>query len=395
VPAYLGASMSSGGSFTSVRSNPNLALAVSAVYGCVSLLANTVAMQTLYGYRKSSEVPTKLATQPTLLTNPFGNMTQSQWLHQFVYSMAMRGNFVGRIVDRDGYGYPRQIQPLNPDAVTYDDSREGTPWSVMTRAGRKVDLPEEDVFHVPAMTPTGEVVGLAPISWAAASLDISRSATKFAGDYLANGGIPKAVVQSDQQVTQSQAQTIKDRLIAATQRRDPIVLGDGLTYTQIQIKPNEAQFLETIAATDTQIARFFGVPPAMIGAPEGSSMTYSNREQRALDFMVFGVGFFLKRIEDSLSSVLPVQQFVKFDLSELLRTDVETQARVNVQYVAGHVKAPSEIRTLLGMPPMTEAQKTETGLVPLEVTPAGTPKSMPGVTSIPNDPDAAKEAQGA
>lgn len=391
VPPFYGAPAAGSQSFMSVRANPNLALAVSAVYGCVSLLANTVAMQTLYAYRKGPEVPLKLPTQPKILVNPFGTMTQSQWLHQFVYSMAMRGNFVGRVVGRDGFQFPTQIQPLNPDAVSYDEMRDGSPWTLQGRDGRKVEIPLDDVFHVPAMTPTGEVLGLSPIAWAAASLDVSRGATQFAGDYLQGGGIPKAVINSNQQVTQPQAQTIKDRLLAATMRREPVVLGDGLTYTQIQVKPNEAQFLETIAATDTQIARFMGVPPAMIGAPEGSSMTYSNREQRALDFKVFGVGFLLKRIEDALSSVMPQQQYVKFDLSELLRTDVETDTKVDVQLVAGHIVAPSEIRTKRGMPPMTQAQKEESELVPLQVTPAGTPKALPGVTKVPNDPNAGQQ----
>jgi HK97 family phage portal protein len=394
IPAYPGAGVGSTSS-VSVRSVPDLALAIGAVWACVGLHGNTISQMPLEAYRKGPEVPEKLATQPQILVKPFGSMTQSQWLHQLVYSLLLRGNGFGRITERDGMGFATQIQLLHPDAVTVEQNDDGSlKYLLATRTGQKT-IPTYDMWHILGMTPPGGLVGLSPIGWAAATLDLSRGAQKFAGDYLQGGGIPKAVVQSNQQITQTQAQTIKERLVAATRNREPIALGDGLTYQQIQIKPNEAQFLETIGATDTQVARFFFTPPAMIGAPEGSSMTYSNREQRALDFRVFGVGFWMKRIEDAFSTLLPARQYVKFDESVLLRTDVETDAKVDVQLVAGHVVAPSEIRTKRGMAPMTAAQKEESGLVPLEVTPAGTPKAVPGVTSIPNDPNASKEAPSA
>ena len=37
-------------------------------------------------------------------------------------------------------------------------------------------------------------------------------------------------------------------------------------YKPLSIKPEESQFLQTIAANDGQIARFYGVPAAKIGA---------------------------------------------------------------------------------------------------------------------------------
>jgi HK97 family phage portal protein len=375
VPPYLGAEGDGGGSLSS---SPGLALQVSAVWACQSLLANSVSMLHLDAFREGPQVPVKLPKQPQILVNPSGNMTQSQWLHQIEMSLTGRGNFFGLVSARDGYAYPTQIDPINPDRVDVRQDDDGRLlFKVRLGKGVSRDVPSADMFHILGLTEPGGVVGLSVLQMAARTISLARSAQKFSSDFFDGGGIPKAVVQSNQQIDQSQAKTIKDRLMAATRNREPITLGDGLTYTAIQVKPEEAQFLATQAYTDTQIARFFGVPPAMIGAPEGSNMTYSNREQRAIDFLTFGVGFWLRRIEDAITSILPANQFVKFDTSALLRTDVETQAKVHVQYLAGKALAPSEVREDLGRPAMTDAQKAEADLVPLTITPLGGAKALP------------------
>jgi hypothetical protein len=81
----------------------------------------------------------------------------------------------------------------------------------------------------------------------------------------------------------------------------------------ISLRPDESQFLETQQANISEIARFFGIPAEMVGGKTGSSLTYANVEQRSLDFLTYGVAFWLKRIEDAFFDLLPQPQFVKFD----------------------------------------------------------------------------------
>ena len=56
-----------------------------------------------------------------------------------------------------------------------------------------------------------------------------------------------------------------------------------------------------------------------------------------------------------------------------------------MQYIAGRVIAPSEVRAVLGRPPMTEAEKEESNLVPLTITPMGNPKALPELKVPPGD----------
>jgi phage portal protein BeeE len=71
-------------------------------------------------------------------------------------------------------------------------------------------------------------------------------------------------------------------------------------YTPIQVSPEESQFLATQQANVAQVARYFWIPPEMVGGSGGNSMTYANVEQRSLDFLTYAVSFWLKRIEDAM-----------------------------------------------------------------------------------------------
>jgi HK97 family phage portal protein len=236
---------------------------------------------------------------------------------------------------------------------------------------------------MPGMTMPGMKLGLSPISYGAATMGVDLSSRKFANDFFEGGGIPKAVLTTDQKVDQTQAKTVKDRLMAAFRGREPLVLGAGLKYEMISVKPEESQFLKTQEANVAQIARFFGVPPEMVGGSGGHSMTYANVEQRSLDFLTYSLAPWLKRVEDALSPLLPNPQYVKFRVEDLLRTDAHTRAQVDMFQIAAKVKTPTEVRDGYGLPPMTDAQKAEANMVPLGIGPLGRPTALPGLNTPP------------
>jgi HK97 family phage portal protein len=375
---------------------PNAALQVPTVWACVSLLANAVSMLQLETFRVSNGIPTRV-TDPLLVKSPAAGMTQSEWLHMVMVSALMRGNAYGIKSGLDGNLRPTQIEILNPDLVRVKvDDATGALRYYVGVANTEIDASK--VWHLRGLTLPGQKVGLSPISYAAATLGIDLNSRQFASDFFAGGGIPKAVVTSDERIDREQGLKIKDRIMGAMFKREPLILGAGLKYDMMQVKPEESQFLATQAANVGQIARYFSVPASLVGGNEGGSMTYTNVEQRNLDFLTFGVSFWLKRIEDALFPLLPQPQFVRFNPANLLRTDAETQAKVDVQLIAGKILTPTEVRMQRNMPPMTDAQKKEADLVPLTITPTGGPKALPAEKTPPGTPaptPADDEDQGA
>jgi HK97 family phage portal protein len=385
IPPFPGTDISG---MVTVQSKPDYALTVPAVWSCIGLLANTVSSLPLQTYRRkpSGTLPEQI-DDPPLVKSPSGVMAQSQWLHMLMVSLLLRGNAYGRISARDNMRRATQVDLLNPDDLTVKvDDKTGK--LVYRWKATDQPIPADDIWHLPGLTLPGAKVGLSPISYAAATLGIDLGARTFATDFYNGGGIPKAVLKTDQFVDETKARTIKERLLNAVRSREPIVLGAGLDYQTISVQPEESQFLATQQATASQVARFFWIEPEMIGAPGGGSMTYANVEQRNQNFLSVSLQHWLKRIEDGVSSLLPGPQMVEFDVAKLLRTDAETRAKIHLQYVAAKALAPSEIREEMGRPPMTKAQKEEVDLVQLTPTAVGGVRLPQGVAKIEPGPEA-------
>ncbi|HZQ33717.1 MAG TPA: phage portal protein [Mycobacterium sp.] len=381
IPPYPGANIYGQ---PSVNTQPDRALIVPTVWGCVQLLANAVAMLPLMTYRRTADVPARI-TDPPLVQTPAADMTQSEWLHELMVSLLLRGNAYGMKTSLNGLGYPQQVVLLNPDRVQpqVDEDTGDVRYFV---GPSRVDMTDR-IWHVRGMTLPGKKLGLSPIEYAAEAIGVDLASRKFASDFFSGGGIPKAVLESDMDITQEQARTLKDRLMAATRNREPVALGSGVKYNQISVKPNESQFLETQAANISEIARIFGVPAELVGGKVGSSMTYANVEQRSVDFLTFSLSMWLRRIEDAFFTLLPQPQYVQFNTASLLRTDAETQAKVDAIRVASKVMPPSRLLRRMDEPPLTDAEKTELELVPMTVTPMGLPKALPKPPTPETSPD--------
>jgi phage portal protein BeeE len=263
---------------------------------------------------------------PPLLVNPSADAGMCDWLYMLVVSLMLRGNAYGRIVRRDSMGYAMQIEWAHPDNVSVHSDNSGN--LVYTVNGK--EMPKEDIAHVRAYRMPGSALGLS---------------------------------------------------IASIQGREPSVLTGGMKYEQIQVSPNESQFLETQKYNVAQISRIFGVPPEMIAAEAGNSMTYANVEQRSLDFLTYSVQPWLTRLEGFLATQLPGKKHVRFDTSVLLRTDLETRLKATAIGIASHQLLPDEARAMGDLPPFTDAEKAEADLIPMTVTPSGLPKALP--TSAP------------
>lgn len=368
IPPFPGADM---GGYVSVGSKPDMAFQIPTVWACINLIAGSISSMPLETFRKPSDptgVPKRI-TDPPLILKPDDDMTQSEWLHMLAVSLLARGNSIG-VIGRDASMYARTNHLLNPDMVKVDVDKDTGRITYTNRVTNK-QIPTANVWHVRGLTLPGSRMGLSPISYAAATLGLDLSSRQFASGFFEGGGIPKAVLKSDQQVSQERARAVKDRVMASFRNREPVVLGLGLDYQQIQVKPEESQFLATQQANVAQICRYFNVPAAMVDGPAGGGMQYSNTEQRGLEFLTYTLGHWLRRIEDAVSALLPNGQFVKFNTHSILRLDAQTQSEVDLRRVAAKITVPSELRARDGLDPMTDDQLQEASMLPLKVSASG------------------------
>lgn len=367
----------SGADVATVNANSiNTALTLAPVWAATRLIADNIAALPLQAYRKTGDVRTQIST-PSLFTEPtiFGG--SYEWVQRALVSLLLRGNAYGLVTSVDSLGYPRQVEWLHPDDVTIKDDRTTTrpEWFYL---GRPVEawMGRDSVgqlLHIPWYVLPGQVLGLSPIRAFATTIEAGIYAQQFGHDFFFDGGVPKAVLETDQEVKQEQAEIIKSRFLVAASRRAPVVLGAGTTYKPITVPPEESQFLQTIKANATTVASIYGLAPEDIGGESGNSMTYANVEQRALDRMR-ALTPYAAKLEAPFSGLLPRPQYVRFNLDALVRADLKTRYETHGIALDKKFKTVDEIRALEDLPPLTDTQKAEIA--------ASAPKPNPA----PNDP---------
>lgn len=319
----------------------------SAVWACTDVLAGSISSLPIDVVRPKFSSRETVPTPP-LLTEPSGIVTLDVWLYQIVYSMVHDGNAFGLITSVDGASRPKTIETLDASIVTERKVVDGVP---QARVNSKVErvYPYGDLFHIPGkMVRPGSPFGLSPIDHAAEAIRAGLSAERFGSGFFEDGGHPSSIVYSDQELTPEQAKDVKNSYVEATRgNREPAVMGSGLKVEQIQVNPNDSQFLELQRFVVETVARFCRVPPAMVyAAMSGQSVTYANATQADLHYLKHSLDGYLVRIEQALSALLPKPRQVKFNRSALLRADAESRHKVFDMRLKNQTITVDEVRAL-------------------------------------------------
>jgi HK97 family phage portal protein len=308
------------------------ALALVPVFGAARLLADSIASLPPVLYTAGTDgVPVRQPT-PSLFVQPSIHGTLVDWIHRAVVSMALWGDAVGLVTQRNYYGFPTMVEWLNPQQVATDDGTLSGAGSYMHPLwwwnGRSLN--PEDLVHIPWFSMPYRIRGLSPIGAFRLTANTGIGAEEYAAAWFQNGGVPPGTFRNlKQTVSKEDADILSARLTNRMQTRRPLVYGCDWEYNPIAINPHEAQFVETARLTATQIAVIYGLPPHKLGGSTGDSMTYTSVEQDAIDFLTFSLRPWLVRLEAALTNLFPRGTFVKFDVNELLRTDAKTKAEVD------------------------------------------------------------------
>jgi HK97 family phage portal protein len=360
----------------------DLAARHSAAWACRDLIASMMSMLQPWAFRLpgtgvptptpgpgigsvgSPGTPQKVAQQPRILNQPSADMDIGDFLYAGTFAL-MQGNVYGSIVDRDRLGYPSQVELQDNGRVQV---RRLTSGDVEYRYGGQVqDL--ATVWHRSIFRPPGAVTGLSVLQAAHRSMTLGVNAQDFGNGFFEEGAHPSGLLLNDSQAefSQDDAQTVKQKFMAAVHgSREPVVMTGGWKYQQVQVNPTDSQFIDTQGISDLQVCRYHRVWPEMVAVPiTGSSITYANVEQRALDFLTYTMQRWITWWERKLGAMTPAGQYVKFDLSPLLRTDILTRWRVNHAQIASRIMTQDEIRAGEDLPPLTPGQKAEVNAVPL------------------------------
>lgn len=242
------------------------------------------------------------------------------WIYQAMVSWLLRGNVYGDILDVSASGMLRQVALWHPDDVRPRVEQGMVKWF----AGGQ-EVPDRRMLHRRVNPVPGYVLGLSPIAYHMPTIGLQLATTRFGLQWFTDGAHPSGVLSnSESSINPEQASEVKQRFMAALRgTRDPVVLGRGWRWDQLQINPEESQFLETQGFSAAECARMFGpgVSEILGYGTEGSTLTYSNLQDRDIHVLKYALNKWLRRMERMLSAFLPRPQYVRFNRDALLETN--------------------------------------------------------------------------
>lgn len=312
---------------------PASALANPDVWACVRALADAAASCPLIAYRRSDDGRRRASGRTAeLLRAPAEGTTQAAFVATVMTHLLLYGNsYVGKY--RDGNGRVEQLLTIPPDRVTVERRRGRIVFTVADEAGRISERSLKDVVHVKALSTDG-LAGLSPIRQMRLALELNGAVREAATGLFVNGGRPSGILKMSGAGSQDQLEQLRAAWSAkhTGDRQGGIAVMSGdVEFTAVSMPADDAEFVAARKLSAAEVARCFRIPPWMIGAEGGDSMTYSNTESQALAFVVFSLQPWLRAIEQALTAdrdLFGPSAFAEFLIDGLLRADSKTRAEV-------------------------------------------------------------------
>lgn len=322
-------------------------------------------------------------TGPSFFDQPSVSANLYDWLYSAMTSLVLHGNAWGLITSRDGYGYPQGIEWIPCEFVTVvdDDRQPFNPYRTRVYLyGRQIDNWREELLHIRAFALPGRTEGISPLRAFALTVMQGLETARYGTDWFASGGFPPGTFQNTAlEVDADAAAQVRESLVSALRRHEPLVYGRDWEYKALSVPPSEAQFIQSTQMTATQMAAIYGLPPDRVGGTRGDSLTYSTVEQSTLQ-VIDALRPWMVRLETAFYPLIPSTRYVRFNSDALLKTDLKTRTEIYLQQRNMGMRTVDEIRDLEDLPPLPGQAGNE--WMPLEVMVAmarsirGIPKSM-------------------
>lgn len=347
-----------GGSSAGVAVNVTSAQQVAAVHASVRVISESIAQLPCVLFRRDGTKRNPAVDHPVyalLHDRPNEWMTAFEWRELVSRHLNFRGNHYSLIVR--GYGdRVLELLPMHPDRVKVQQDPVTLALSyIYTRAdGRRVVYPRRNVLHIRGLGDDG-VVGLDPISLYREAIGLTLATQRHGSRFFANGAKPSGLLEIEGSMDAEARTAMREdfeSLFSGENTHRTATLPKGVSFKDIQMSNDNAQFLETRKYQRSEIASLFRVPPHMIGDLEKA--TFSNIEHQAVEFVVHSLTPWLVRIEQALGRDLlndAPDLFFKFNVDALLRGDSKSRAEaLNIKRRAGVINA-NEWRALDDMNP--------------------------------------------
>jgi len=319
-------------------------LGLSAVWACVSLIGDSIANLPLHVYTNDNGAP-KRAPEPDWLETPNPEQTIVDVKFGVIASLLLHGNAYLYTV-RDAKMNIVEVWLLDPRWVYVrreyqPDGSLGLNYYVLVAKGMQSPVGPfkvpagPDMFHIMAFQPSSSwPMGIGPLDVARMLFGGAIAGQEMATRFFSQGFNASGVIEHPDDLQLEQARQLKEDFAAANtggprKMHLPPVLTGGAQYKQIQITPEQSQFLQQRQFAVDEICRWFRVPPHMVGNMQKETSWGTGIEQQSIGFVNHTLMPWMGRIEKSWTRHMLTFQpgaYFRFDPTMLLRGDMKSLA---------------------------------------------------------------------
>lgn len=346
-------SVNTGLLFGNLFQNGN-SLTLSAVYRCVELISDSVAILPIDIETKDGKyLPNHQLYQ--VFDNRDNLLDKYTFIKMLIQSVLLKGNGFAYI-NRHQDGSVKSLRFLESGDVSINYNKETGKLIYSVPLISKKQIEPINMVHLKKFSYDG-INGISVLSFASNSVKNSKNTEQSASDFFSNGRNLAGILKVNSPLTPQQTKDIKHAWSETyTNNGQGIaVLQGNMDFQPISVSSADAQMIESRHFNVTDICRWFGINPVILGEEGGSQ--YGVVESLQREFVLHTLLPYVKMIEEEFNrKLLKLSEIndinIKFDIEFLLKANKKEEAEYLVALSNNGLLTPNECRLQLGYQPI-------------------------------------------
>lgn len=361
------------------------AVTFSAVFRCVSLISGVLASCPIRIEKMSATGMSLDEDHPILwLLNatPDDVTTAMSFREVLTASALLQGTGYAEII-RQGAEVIR-LEHIPSECVEWDGK-----WFIVRDAVRRQRKIDPFNMFVIANLSTNGVTGLSTVGLAREAIGLGLAAEKSGAKFFGESQVPPGVLTHPHTLSEeAERQMRRSWRKRMSNRHEIAILQEGTKFERIAIPAEDAQFLATRQFQVEDVARWFGLPPHLLGGSKG--ITAISAEAQGEEFKSFTLSRWVSLWEQQIRlKLLKIREryskTVRLDTRTFSRATAIERARIQSIQVQTGVRTRNECRLEDGYPTVDDPM-ADVILTPLNLN--------GGLNNEPRDPAAAGNVAG-
>ncbi|WP_298235905.1 phage portal protein [uncultured Azohydromonas sp.] len=351
------------------------AMRVSAVYGCVSLIAGAIAGLPLAIYERKGE-------EKSRASHEYWGMLNEQPCEEMCAYTAWEYLISAKLFGGDGFAKllrPSRVssrvigwKPYHWQRVTPFKSDGELLYRVVEDDGSVNVLYSADMIHLTSLGFDGRT-SPSPITYAAReAIGISLAGQSYNARFFSEGAAFDYALKSAGKLDDKQLAQLRESLAlkytGGPNSRLPLLLTGGVDVAQLTVNPKDAEVLATRLFSVQEICRILGVPPFMVAHTDKTTSWGTGIDSQGIGFVRYTLLRHLTQIRQEFNRKLwpgRGQYYAEHIVEALEKADLLTRFQA-YRIAVGRAgepgwMVPNEVRRRENMPPIEGGDKINTG----------------------------------